>query len=97
MVVENGCYTLKDTFDDTTILGLDDPDGKYRIQLTAAGNCRRAAENQRSAPGNKGRVDGKWLDEKDPLQNAYVQANGQVINRDPYHDTITDSAEQKLH
>ncbi len=21
MVVENGCYTLKDTFDDTTILG----------------------------------------------------------------------------
>lgn len=29
MVVENGCYTLKDTFDDTTILGLDDPDGRY--------------------------------------------------------------------
>lgn len=25
---------------------------------------------------NKGQFDGKWLDEKDPLQNAYVQANG---------------------
>lgn len=30
---------------------------------------------------NKGQFDGKWLDEKDPLQNAYVQANGQVINQ----------------
>ncbi|MEG8137867.1 glutathionylspermidine synthase family protein, partial [Acinetobacter baumannii] len=39
----------------------------------------------------------KWLDEKDPLQNAYVQANGQVINQDPYHYyTITESAEQEL-
>lgn len=30
---------------------------------------------------DKGQFDGKWLDEQDPLQNAYVQANGQVINQ----------------
>ncbi|MEA7548751.1 hypothetical protein ONK29_25945, partial [Salmonella enterica subsp. enterica serovar Anatum] len=32
----------------------------------------------------KGQFDGQWLDERDPLQKAYVQANGHVINQDPY-------------
>ncbi|MGS9083333.1 bifunctional glutathionylspermidine amidase/glutathionylspermidine synthase, partial [Salmonella enterica subsp. enterica serovar Infantis] len=36
-------------------------------------------------------------DERDPLPKAYVQANGHVINQDPYqYITITESAEQEL-
>ncbi|MGS8621799.1 bifunctional glutathionylspermidine amidase/glutathionylspermidine synthase, partial [Salmonella enterica subsp. enterica serovar Infantis] len=35
--------------------------------------------------------------ERDPLQKPYVQANGHVINHDPYkYLTITESAEQEL-
>ncbi|SQB37622.1 bifunctional glutathionylspermidine amidase/glutathionylspermidine synthetase [Citrobacter koseri] len=45
----------------------------------------------------KGQFDGKWLDERDPLQKAYVLANGHVINQDPHqYFTITESAEQEL-
>ncbi len=97
MVVENGCYTLKDTFDDTTILGwmIQTEDTEYSLpQPEIAGELLKISG---ARPENKGQFDGKWLDEKDPLQNAYVQANGQVINQDPYHYyTITESAEQEL-
>jgi hypothetical protein len=98
MVVENGCYTLKDTFDDTTILGwmIQTEDTEYSLpQPEIAGELLKISGARLE---NKGQFDGKWLDEKDPLQNAYVQANGQVINQDPYHYyTITESAEQALH
>ncbi|MDU3049108.1 MAG: bifunctional glutathionylspermidine amidase/synthetase [Escherichia coli] len=97
MVVENGCYTLKDTFDDTTILGwmIQTEDTEYSLpQPEIAGELLKISGARLE---NKGQFDGKWLDEKDPLQNAYVQANGQVINQDPYHYyTITESAEQEL-
>ncbi|EOY4397684.1 TPA: bifunctional glutathionylspermidine amidase/synthase [Escherichia coli] len=97
MVVENGCYTLKDTFDDTTILGwmIQTEDTEYSLpQPEIAGELLKISGARLE---NKGQFDGKWLDEKDPLQNAYVQANGQVINHDPYHYyTITESAEQEL-
>ena len=46
---------------------------------------------------DNGQFDGKWLDEQDPLQKAYVLANGHVINQDPHqYFTITESAEQEL-
>ena len=97
MVVENGGYTLKDTFDDTTILGwmIQTEDTEYSLpQPEIAGELLKISGARLE---NKGQFDGKWLDEKDPLQNAYVQANGQVINQDPYHYyTITESAEQEL-
>ena len=89
MVVENGCYTLKDTFDDTTILGwmIQTEDTEYSLpQPEIAGELLKISGARLE---NKGQFDGKWLDEKDPLQNAYVQANGQVINQDPYHYYIT--------
>jgi len=97
LVVENGCYTLRDTFDDTTILGwmiqtdetehsLPQPD--IRGEVLAIRGARLE---------DKTLFEGKWLDEQDPLQRAYVQANGHVINRDPaQYFTITDTAEQEL-
>ncbi len=95
--IENGGYILKDTFDDTTILGwmIQTEDTEYSLpQPEIAGELLKISGARLE---NKGQFDGKWLDEKDPLQNAYVQANGQVINQDPYHYyTITESAEQEL-
>ncbi|MBC0540321.1 bifunctional glutathionylspermidine amidase/synthase [Escherichia coli] len=88
---------FKDTFDDTTILGwmIQTEDTEYSLpQPEIAGELLKISGARLE---NKGQFDGKWLDEKDPLQNAYVQANGQVINQDPYHYyTITESAEQEL-
>ncbi|MGU0055759.1 glutathionylspermidine synthase family protein [Enterobacter hormaechei] len=46
---------------------------------------------------NNRQFDGKWLNENDALQQAYVRANGHVINNDPcQYFTITESAEQEL-
>lgn len=97
MVVENGCYTLKDTFDDTTILGwmIQTDDTEHSLPQPEIANdslkigAARLEENYQ--------FDGKWLDEQDPLQKAYVTANGHVINQDPYqYFTMTESAEQEL-
>ncbi len=43
---------------------VDDPDGRYRIQLTAAGNCRRLLKISGARLENKGQFDGKWLMKK---------------------------------
>ena len=46
---------------------------------------------------NNRQFDGKWLNEDDALQQAYIRANGHVINNDPcQYFTITESAEQEL-
>ncbi len=97
MVVENGCYTLRDTFDDTTILGwmIQTDDTQYSLSQPDIANQSLAIRSARLP--EKGQFDGPWLDERDPLQKAYVQANGHVINQDPYqYFTITESAEQEL-
>ena len=49
--------------------GLDDPDGRYRIQLTA-GNCGRTAENQRALENKAGSTVNGWMKRS---INAYVQ------------------------
>ncbi len=84
MVVENGCYTLRDTFDDTTILGwmIQTDDTQYSLSQPDIANQSPAIRGARLP--EKGQFDGQWLDERDPLQKAYVQANGHVINQDPY-------------
>lgn len=53
MVVENGGYTLKDTFDDTTILGwmIQTEDTEYSLPQPEI--ARRTAENQRGASGKQ--------------------------------------------
>ena len=68
MVVENGGYTLKDTFDDTTILGwmIQTEDTEYSLpQPEIAGELLKISGARLE---NKGQFDGKWLDAKDPLQ-----------------------------
>lgn len=97
LVVENGCYTLRDTFDDTTILGwmIQTDETEYSLPQPDIRGETLAIRGARLE--DKTLFEGKWLDEQDPLQRAYVQANGHVINRDPaQYFTITDTAEQEL-
>ena len=97
MVVENGCYTLRDTFDDTTILGwmIQTDDTRFSLPQPEIANDSLKIGGARLE--DNGQFDGKWLNEQDPLQKAYVLANGHVINQDPHqYFTITESAEQEL-
>ncbi len=68
MVVENGCYTLRDTFDDTTILGwmIQTDDTQYSLSQPDIANQSLAIRGARLP--EKGQFDGQWLDERDPLQ-----------------------------
>ncbi|WP_194206870.1 bifunctional glutathionylspermidine amidase/synthase [Superficieibacter sp. 1612_C1] len=97
LVVENGCYTLRDTFDDTTILGWMIQTDETEHSLPQPDIRGEALTIRGARLEDKTLFEGKWLDEQDPLQRAYVQANGHVINRDPaQYFTITDTAEQEL-
>ncbi|MFZ4218139.1 bifunctional glutathionylspermidine amidase/synthase [Enterobacter ludwigii] len=97
MTVENGTYTLHDTFNDTEILGwmIQTDDTKHSIpQPELDGELLKIS---RARLKNKRQFDGKWLNENDALQQAYVRANGHFINKDPcQYFTITESAEQEL-
>ncbi|ELN2738482.1 bifunctional glutathionylspermidine amidase/synthase [Pluralibacter gergoviae] len=97
LTVEDGRYTLHDTFDDTEILGwmiqTDDARGGLPQPEVASGTLKING----AWLEDKGQFSGKWLDERDPLQAAYVKANGHFINHDPLHYyTISESAEQEL-
>lgn len=97
LVERDGYYTLQDTFADTSILGWmiqteettnSEPQPEIGGEALKIGGARLA---------NKRQFDGKWLNEKDELQLAYIQANGHIINKDPcQYFTITESAEQEL-
>ena len=95
--VENGCYTIHDTFNDTEILGwmIQTEDTEHSIpQPEIDGELLKISGARLK---NKRQFDGKWLNENDALQQAYVRANGHVINKDPcQYFTITESAEQEL-
>lgn len=67
MVVENGCYILKDIFDDIIILGwmIQTEDIEYSLsQSEIVGELLKISGARLE---NKGQFDGKWLDEKDSL------------------------------
>ncbi|MHA0277771.1 bifunctional glutathionylspermidine amidase/synthase [Enterobacter ludwigii] len=97
MTVENGTYTLHDTFNDTEILGwmIQTDDMEHSIpQPELDGELLKISGARLK---NKRQFDGKWLNENDALQQAYVRANGHFINKDPcQYFTITESAEQEL-
>lgn len=95
--VKNGLYTIKDTFADTEILGwmIQTADTEHSLPQPVLPGEAMAIRGARLP--NKGQFRGRWLNEKDSLQKAYVAANGHVINKDPYqYFTITESAEQEL-
>ena len=95
--VKNGLYTIKDTFADTEILGwmIQTADTEHSLPQPVLPGEAMAIKGARLP--NKGQYRGNWLNEKDSLQKAYVEANGHVINKDPYqYFTITESAELEL-
>ncbi|WP_218802632.1 bifunctional glutathionylspermidine amidase/synthase [Klebsiella quasipneumoniae] len=95
--VNAGRYTIKDTFADTEILGwmIQTADTEHSLQQPVMPGEAMAIKGARLP--NNGQFRGKWLNEKDPLQKAYVAANGHFINQDPYqYFTISESAEQEL-
>ncbi|EHM49255.1 MAG: bifunctional glutathionylspermidine amidase/synthase [Yokenella regensburgei] len=97
LTVQDGHYTIHDTFDDTHILGwmIQTDDAQYSEPQPEVPGELLAIHGARLA--DKGQFDGKWLNERDPLQMAYVRANGHVINKDPYqYFTISETAEQEL-
>ncbi|MFK1709739.1 bifunctional glutathionylspermidine amidase/synthase [Klebsiella quasipneumoniae] len=95
--VNAGRYTIKDTFADTEILGwmIQTADTEHSLPQPVLPGEAMAIKGARLP--NNGQFRGKWLNEKDPLQQAYVAANGHFINQDPYqYFTISESAEQEL-
>ncbi|KFD77722.1 glutathionylspermidine synthase family protein [Escherichia coli] len=81
MVVENGCYTLKDTFDDTTILGwmIQTEDTEYSLpQPEIAGELLKISGARLE---NKGQFDGKWLDELGwDAAGQLIDGEGRLVN-----------------
>ncbi|QTF09730.1 bifunctional glutathionylspermidine amidase/synthase [Brenneria izadpanahii] len=96
--VNDGHYTIHDTFDDTTILGWMIQTDETEHSLPQPTIPGEALVIHGARLDNQGQFAGKWLDEQDPLQLAYVKANGgHIINQDPYqYFTITEQAEQEL-
>jgi glutathionylspermidine amidase/synthetase len=71
--VENGCYTLHDTFNDTEILGwmIQTDDTEHSLpQPEIDGELLKISGARLK---NKRQFDGKWLNENDALQKAYVR------------------------
>ena len=78
--VNDGRYTIKDTFADTEILGwmIQTADTEHSLPQPVLPGEAMAIKGARLP--NNGQFRGKWLNEKDPLQKAYVAANGHFIN-----------------
>lgn len=96
-ITDNGYY-IKDTFDDTEILGwmIQTNDTKYSLPQPMTSSKYLSIHCERIA--DQGQFNGKWLNENDPLELAYVLANGHAINHDDHYRyfTISQSAEQEL-
>lgn len=98
MVINDGHYVLQDTFTDTTILGwmIQTEDTRYSLPQSETPPQYLAIHSAKI--DDHGQFAGKWLNENDPVEHAYVLANGHHINHDsPYrYFTMSDSAEQEL-
>lgn len=96
-VTENG-YLIHDTFDDTEILGwmIQTADMQYSLPQPMA--SPELLKIQARHLENHAQFDTEWLNKNDPVQQAYIQANGHKINStDPYlYFTISQSAKQEL-
>lgn len=97
-LVENqGHYTIEDSFTDTTILGwmIQTDDTEHSLPQPALPGKALVIESARLE--NHGQYAGKWLNEQDPLQAAYIESKGHFVNKDPYqYFTISQRAEQEL-
>ncbi|WP_392566302.1 bifunctional glutathionylspermidine amidase/synthase [Utexia brackfieldae] len=98
MRVADDGYYLQDTFDDTTILGwmIQTEDTTYSLPQPVTPPEYMTIES-RCVPDH-GQLADTWLNEQNPIELAYINANGHALNHDdPYrYFTIADSAEQEL-
>lgn len=96
--VMDGKYFLYDTYSDTRILGwmiqTDDPTDSLPQPAIAPDLCPIHV----AFLPPKDQFDKPWLNESDPIEHAYVMANGHYISKDnPYrYFTMSASAEQEL-
>ncbi|MGL4667559.1 MAG: glutathionylspermidine synthase family protein, partial [Saezia sp.] len=97
-VVNEDGYLIQDTFDDTVILGwmIQTSETEYSLPQPMTEPEYLAIHAKHLE--NQGQFDGEWLSNADPLEHAYILANGDVINNtDPYrYFTISKSAEVEL-
>lgn len=95
---DNGRYIIEDTFDDTEILGwmVQTCDSVDSLPAPETASAYLAIHAERLPEAD--RFSGEWLDNNNPVEHAYMQANnGAVINADPcQYFTISRSAEQEL-
>ncbi|MDR2128687.1 MAG: bifunctional glutathionylspermidine amidase/synthase [Burkholderiaceae bacterium] len=91
-------YAIEDTFDDTRILGWMIQTLDATHSLPAPRTPAHLLQIHAARLPERGQFAGPWLDERDPVQAAYVAARGHSIHRDdPYrYFTITEQAEQEL-
>lgn len=93
-----GRYTVHDSFDDTHILGwmIQTADSRYSLPQPQVAAPLLAIHSVKVE--DRGQFSGKWLNEQDIIEQAYVQANGShIFNANPYrYFTLSRSAEQEL-
>ncbi|MDF7671036.1 bifunctional glutathionylspermidine amidase/synthase [Orbaceae bacterium ESL0721] len=98
MEVSDAGYLLKDTFDDTTILGWMIQTSDTEHSLPQPNTRPELLAIISDTVPNLGQFSHKWLNEGDPVENAYVLDKGHHVNQDdPYrYFMISASAEQEL-
>ena len=92
-------YFIKDTFDNTTILGWMPQTENTAYSLPQPITSPELLAIHTARLKEHGQFNGKWLNEQDPLEHAYVSAmHGHIINSDDIYRyfTISKSAEQEL-
>lgn len=98
LTVNEEGYFIHDTFDNTTLLGWMIQTAPNAYSLSQPKVAPEYLAIHAAHLENKGQFDGKWLDETDPVEKAYVFAeHGHIINQNSYeYFTISESAEQEL-
>lgn len=92
-------YFIKDSFDNTTILGWMTQTENTAYSLPQPITSPELLTIHTARLKEHGQFNGKWLNEQDPLEHAYVSAmHGHIINSDDIYRyfTISKSAEQEL-
>lgn len=96
--VDNGSYTLSDTFTDTTILGwmIQTDNDQYAYKEPEINP--QLMELHAAQLGSQINFNQSWLDESNPIELAYIKANhGHKLNANPHeYFTISSTAENQL-
>ena len=98
LIQRDGQYFIQDSFDDTEILGWMIQTAQTEYSLPQPELPARLLTLHRQEIPRHGQFEKRWLNDADPLEHTYIQANnGDKINEDPYrYFTISRSAEQEL-